>query len=383
MLVQKLTDQSTENYYNMSIRFNIQALDAFRRGVAGDARSDYILLYNNADGSVNAHSNRLGKWLNSRFSKDRNNDIRARFLKALSEAFGLDGVKHSEGKLEFSQRLLDRLQELLGSSLSLADFGISRNNGCVTSGRPLQVGAVLQILDQLQIFSDSAIFDLDEYSRKFDFARTQLGYDWSSALTESDKREILWNLSSYERLSFSYFLFLNKCLNFLRNPSQFMQITDEFRNCVAQGAKDLSVCTRRFEIFDEASGVFLPADSFAEVAQYFFRHFNLLFHVEQVGFDFLSALDLKPFENLNSYLIFYLQRVVKLATDAYFNAKIAGCVEDYIDCLAHLGTCVEDQVDQLDKFNLKLCSRQSDAEFILEQPNKAQMLNKKLKLECS
>ena len=129
----------------MAIQFNPNALNKFSGVNFGD---------DNAIANLGGENNLVQKdklglflWKPFRSSKTekRNNAVRTELLKALGQAFKLDGVSETDGKTTFSADFMDKLEELIGPAFNRADFGIKR--GEVKSGKPLTQRRITAIVN--------------------------------------------------------------------------------------------------------------------------------------------------------------------------------------------------------------------------------------------
>ena len=69
-------------------------------------------------------------------TKANNNAVRTELLKALGQAFNLNGIGERGGRTTFSREFMNRLEEILGPAFKRGDFGIDAD-GAVASGKPL------------------------------------------------------------------------------------------------------------------------------------------------------------------------------------------------------------------------------------------------------
>ena len=77
-------------------------------------------------------------------TKNRNNAVRTELLKALGQAFDIDGVSEQGGKTKFSAGFMRRLEEILGpEAFKRDDFGLK--GGEVASGKPLTQRRILAV----------------------------------------------------------------------------------------------------------------------------------------------------------------------------------------------------------------------------------------------
>ena len=130
----------------MAIQFNPNALSRFANVDFGNDNA--IANLGDNDGLV--QKKELGSIFLKPFrlpsTKDRNNAVRTELLKALGQAFDIDGVTERGGKTRFSAEFMDRLEKLLGpEAFKRGDFGIK--NGAVDSGKPLSQRRITAIVN--------------------------------------------------------------------------------------------------------------------------------------------------------------------------------------------------------------------------------------------
>ena len=129
----------------MAIQFNPQALSAFSNVNFGN--EDAIANLGKGDRLV--QKDELGTFLLKPFrlpsTRNRNNAVRTELLKALGQAFGLDGYKVDGGKTTFTAEFMDELEKLLGPDFRRDDFGIK--GGEVKSGKPLTQRRITAIVN--------------------------------------------------------------------------------------------------------------------------------------------------------------------------------------------------------------------------------------------
>lgn len=100
----------------------------------------------------------------SRETAKRNNAVRTELLKALGQAFNLDGVTKQEGKTTFSEDFMDRLSDLLGPAFKREDFEIK--DGVVASGKPLTQRRIKSIFKAAASVNAETPYDAQTYLAK-------------------------------------------------------------------------------------------------------------------------------------------------------------------------------------------------------------------------
>ena len=120
----------------MAIQFNPNALSAFSNVNFGE--NDAIANLGEDNNLVQNGNRGLGVFAKIRFksTEAKNNAVRTELLKALGQAFNLQGIGEHGGKTTFSSDFMNRLEEILGPAFKRSDYGIDAD-GAVASGKPL------------------------------------------------------------------------------------------------------------------------------------------------------------------------------------------------------------------------------------------------------
>lgn len=150
----------------MAIQFNPNALNKFSGVNFGDDNA-----IANLGGENNlVQKDKLGSFLLKPFrsgeTEKRNNAVRTELLKALGQAFNLNGVTERDGKTTFSEEFMDRLSELLGPAFKRDDFKIK--NGAVASGKPLTQRRIKAIFKAAASVNAETPYDAQTYRAKAD-----------------------------------------------------------------------------------------------------------------------------------------------------------------------------------------------------------------------
>ena len=141
----------------MAIQFNPSALSRFSNVDFGN--DDAIANLGQGDGLV--QKKELGSVFLRMFrlpgTRNRNNAVRTELLKALGQAFSIDGVTTGKGgKTKFSDGFMRRLEEVLGpEAFRRGDFGIK--NGVVDSGKPLTQRRITAIVNAARAKGAAAV----------------------------------------------------------------------------------------------------------------------------------------------------------------------------------------------------------------------------------
>ena len=154
----------------MAILFNPQALSRFANVNFGKDKSIVNL---GADKETLVKNNELGCFLWKPFRSEeneaKNNAVRTELLKALGQAFEINGVTEHGGQTLFSSAFMDRLEEILGPSFKRGDFGIK--DGVVDSGKPLTQRRIQAIVKAARAKGDAAAYDGTTYLAKVDYIK--------------------------------------------------------------------------------------------------------------------------------------------------------------------------------------------------------------------
>ncbi len=141
----------------MSIQFNPNALSAFSNVNFG--RDDAIANLGDGNGLVHNGDRGFGIFAKIRFSstKANNNAVRTELLRALGQAFNLQGVGEQGGRTTFSQEFMNKLEEILGPDFKRGDFGIDAN-GEVKSGKPLTQRRIQAVYNAARTYAANVKF---------------------------------------------------------------------------------------------------------------------------------------------------------------------------------------------------------------------------------
>lgn len=174
----------------MAILFNPQALSRFANVNFGKDKSIVNL---GADKETLVKNNELGCFLWKPFRSEeneaKNNAVRTELLKALGQAFEINGVTEHGGQTLFSSAFMDRLEEILGPEVfKREDFGLE--GGEVASGKPLTQRRITAIVKAACAKSESG-YDATAYSAKADaIADAFKGRDPNALSTRTAQRYV-------------------------------------------------------------------------------------------------------------------------------------------------------------------------------------------------
>lgn len=165
----------------MAIQFNPNALSMFSGVNFGN---DNAIANLGGDDKL-VQKDKLGLFLWKPFRSDdtenRNNAVRTELLKALAQAFGLEGVTEHDGKTMFSDEFMNRLSDLLGPAFKRGDFGIK--DGIVASGKPLTQRRITAIFKAAATVKAETPYDAKTYLAKVDSLEDVLKTKDSNAQT--------------------------------------------------------------------------------------------------------------------------------------------------------------------------------------------------------
>ncbi len=121
----------------MGVTFDASRIAAFRDAQFSSDKSIASLDANGGIKSNGTYHGALSVFFRTSAVKASNNAVRSELLRSLGQAFGLDGMNETGGKVTFSKDFMDRLESILGKDVfKRGDFKIGAD-GTVTSGRPL------------------------------------------------------------------------------------------------------------------------------------------------------------------------------------------------------------------------------------------------------
>lgn len=142
----------------MAIQFNPSALSAFTNVDFG--ADDAIANLGDNNNLVQNGNRGLGVLAKFRSgaTKDSNNAVRTELLKALGQAFNIDGVDEHQGKTTFSREFMDRLEQILGpAAFKRADYELK--DGAVASGKPLTQRRIQAVCNAAMDYAQRAKLD--------------------------------------------------------------------------------------------------------------------------------------------------------------------------------------------------------------------------------
>lgn len=327
--------------------FNITALNAFRNFNVAD--QDAIANFNAETGKVRQNGTYHGGFIGL-FRKGpteaRNNVARSELLKALGNAFGLDGVSTNKaGKVTFSKGFMAKLTKLLGDDLKLKDFKIAPD-GTVSSGKPLTQRRITAIIRRAMVVGKGS-FDTETYRTKLNMVNAELN---KMPEAEDAKR---------------YFAHIGKCLEFVDKTLDTLLEENVFWNAnEAQRNPDYKVPRFRFMKPGDFEGT--PVTNRNMFVNYICQDVDSyigIFHFEQYR-DLPKELKTQEDVNANvGYVRSTIQLYVQSAIDLFFDAKEAGKLQEFLDKTSHPGACMDDRASRPGEWRKELGLLEEEEDF--------------------
>ena len=297
----------------MAILFNPQALNAFAKFNVGN---------NNAIANLGEDGNLVQKdalgFMRFRLpsTKERNNAVRTELLKALGNAFSIDGVTERDGKTRFSAQFMNRLEEILGPEVfKREDFGLE--GGEVASGKPLTQRRITAIV-------------------KAACAKSELGYDATAYSAKVDA-----------------------IADALNNKDPNAPSTIAGRRYVNSMRRTIAFLENDLEGFDAACP---DIDDLDKIKSFIVTKTKLFIYPEEIT-SFLERANAlaKPGEDpvegkrerraqIKTFLIDMLQTTVKTAVDIFLKAIEAGKFDDCMDVVYNASDIVKYLMRDMEEF---------------------------------
>ena len=302
----------------MPIEFNAAALNAFRNAQFQNENTVTNLDGKELKASGTFHGGNIFRTIGrSGDEKRANNEIRTELLRALGQAFGIDGMEEKNGKVTFSKDFMVRLKEILGDDvLKSGDFQLN-GDGAVTSGRPLTQRRITAIMNK------AAIVGRGEFNVK----------DYEAKLTAIKKDLAMLNTDSGFNTAFvDYFKFVEQSLNFLKNDIDNLVIENEVWavNDLLEG-DNTNVPRYLINQTDPKTGKKIPLMNRGDLRDFLGTNMvKGLFHTEQYP-NIPARIDTPEAKKaLMDYIRTTTETFVQGAIDLYLDAKEAGMVPQLI-----------------------------------------------------
>ena len=318
----------------MAINFNPNALDAFRNASLTGEKA--IANLDKGTGNIRQAGSYKGAF-EALFRKDNvqaeNNAVRTELLRSLGQAFGIEGMSEKDGKVTFSDKFMDKLEQILGKDFKRNDFGINAD-GTVSSGKPLTQRRITAILNRAKLAGKTE-FDLGLYEAKLADVKAKL-----------DKMP---NVPNKERV-LKHFKDVGKIIDFLKTEvngfitknaayDHYKNDLEDFPELKKQGLKPWDMknaITGKTELLDE--------DQVGPAITYLQNRVGQLFHLE---------LNAKRPELVTNYIKNEMEAFVKLSIDIFNDSIQADKFNEYAERLYDPGACIEGKTKNLMAFQEK------------------------------
>lgn len=346
----------------MAIQFDSSKVAMFRDAVL--ANENTIAQLDAEKGGVKAFGQYKGirSWFSrSNEEKTANNAVRTELLKSLGQAFGLSGMKEEGGKVLFSGKFMDRLEQILGSKvLKRGDFEIDAQ-GNVKSGKPLTKRRIEAILSKATIECKTK-FDLDVYTKKLEVIKKDLGLGpLPEGCLDSKGGKGL-------------FMLAEKLLNMLKNDiflartvideetkeqktvygpkgelidKSFIRVNPDYTDLLKSGLDPNEMGYPMLQVRGE-DGLYKPYNSSTKTQLLNKLTSNEVIHLEREP---LHEDDMGSLERQKRYIASIAQQYVQQVINIYFAAKAEGRVEEFLEHFRDgAGACLEDQGKNLSEY---------------------------------
>lgn len=352
----------------MALNFDISKVAMFRNATLAN---DDTMVNLDGNGGIKSAGQYQGRFSDYRHRTDtqrmNNNAVRTELLKALGQAFALEGMTEVGGVVRFSRQFMDRLQEILGNDvLKRGDFCV-KDDGLVKSGRPLTKRRIEAILNKAML-AGKTDFDVDVYMKKLAVIKKEM------KIGEMPPKELK------SKSGADLFLLAEKLLHFLKNDiflakqvidketgkpayvygpkgekvdKSFMRVNPDYLDMLDSSFDPEKAGYSKFQIRG-ADGRYVPfeakpKDDLLKSLIYF-----ELIHTDEAPID---TKDITSLERQKRYIASIAQQYAQKIIDIYFEAKQAGKLADFKAFISKgVGACLEDKGKKLNKWqteNLK------------------------------
>ena len=333
--------------------FNITALNVFRD--FNVTNQDAIANFNTSTGKVQQNGTYRGGFIGlfrAGKTEDRNNVARSELLKALGNAFGLDGVgTNNAGKVTFSKGFVAKLSKLLGNDLRLKDFSIAPD-GTVSSGKPLTQRRITAIIRRAMVVANGG-FNADIYRAKLDMVKAELA---KMPENKDAKR---------------YFEHIGKCLEFVdKTLDTLLDENIYWDDNEAQRNPDYKVPRFVFRKPGDFEGT--PVKDRSMFVNYICQDQDSyigVFHFEKYK---NLPKELKTQEDVNAnvgYVRSTIQLYVQTAIDLFFDAKEAGKLQEFLEKTSEPGACMDDRASRPGEWRRELGLLKVEEDFSVNVAN--------------
>ncbi len=357
----------------MTVEFNINALNLFKNANL-ENENDILVLdkkeAQNETGLKKKNSFSKGnifRFLRSGATKAANNEVRTHFLKSLGEAFGIKGaVTDSEGKTTFSADFVDKLKKFLGPAFKSEDFGISKNGGAVTFGKPLTSRRIQQIMTKASVYSSGDSFSVELYQKKLNNIMKELGMKSTLETGKSGETSVR-EQKGVDPEILRMFGNVEHCLDLLKSEEDHPETTIlrndydyegeiEMNDGLAPQGEYAREDYNPFRMYDKKQGKYLTMNSISDFRDNILspRIGGGIIHIECIRATMKDKNndEYKTVAPIKNYFMNQIRGLVKIAIDSYYKAAVNGKLEDFKHHIkTDGGACFEDKIKKFVEFN--------------------------------
>lgn len=335
----------------MASDINFSALNAYRSVKFADANA----IINKDDTSIKqkgTYTGALSALTRSKATKAENNEARTQLLESLGRTFGLESSVNAEGKITFSEAFMDKLEALLGDAFKRSDFGLS-SDGVVTSGKPLTQRRITAIMEKVdaEIFKMPETFTGSTYQSLFSVMVSDLKLPVAPegvGLNLNDQTEGLEMFKTLQKILNKQVELENNATNpeLANNPDIKAQLEQHGKLELLRVADDGSLQ------MNMVRGNYLKLSAL-ELKMLLSQQFGVSTGVSQLNGSQQRLLNLGTEENraIANEINQLVKDFAKVAVDKYFEAKEAGCVEQFREVFTQADGTLLARLEQLKQLN--------------------------------
>lgn len=316
--------------------FDITALDTFRNAKLQGKDAIANIGADNTVTQKGSYHGKIGRIFRMPSTQAANNAARTELLRALGQAFGLEGMgQNKDGVTTFSKEFMTKLDELLGPNFKIGDFGIA-SDGTVASGKPLTQRRISAIIKRAEIVGNDKL-DIDAYKAKLDKIKAEV----AKLPAKNPNKEFIVD----------YFEHIGLCLDFLENEIDNMIIPTPGWN----PGDDVKLGIYPFTFKNPKTGKEKNMESSMPLRNYLsnWSSFQGQYHYDAYGLPY----DLKTQEDVNHYLNYIRSTTttyVQGTIDLYLDAKKAGKLPELLDGIPHVDPCMDGRAGSVEVFRHEL-----------------------------
>ena len=329
----------------MAINFNPAALDAFRNAqLTGENAIANLQHSSEGTGGIRQAGSYKGAFaamFRTGTERAENNAVRTELLRSLGQAFGLEGMSEKDGKVTFSKKFMDKLEQILGKEFKRDDFGINAD-GTVSSGKPLTQRRITAILDRAKIAGKTE-FDLGLYEKKLADIKAKIA-QMPDGTKKDDVRDHFADVEkviAFLKTEIDSFITMNPTYDYYANDLK------DFKEIEEKGIKP-------WDMKNAITGekINLGETEVGPIIDYLQKNSpGQLFHLE------LNAT--RP-ELVTSYIRHEMESFVKLSIDIFNDSIQADKFDAYAAHLSKPGACMEAKTKNLIDFQEKHGLKESE-----------------------